>query len=99
MSRFVIVFLCILLPAVSRAAQLGSASVTGVVRDASGVPAPGATVTLIAVATNRSRMVVTGEGGAYTLPGLAPGAYVVRVELSGFRPLTRDGIRLATGET
>ena len=35
----------------------------------------------------------------YFVAGLAPGAYRVRVELSGFRPLTREGIRLATGET
>ena len=28
-----------------------------------------------------------------------PGAYRVRVELSGFRPLVREGVRLATGET
>ena len=35
----------------------------------------------------------------YVVPGPGPGLYRVRVELSGFRPLTRDGIRLATGET
>ena len=40
-----------------------------------------------------------GQNGGYVVPGLAPGVYPVRVELSGFRPLTRDGIRLATGET
>ena len=32
------------------------------------------------------------------VPGLPPGACQVRVELSGFRPLAREGIRLATGE-
>ena len=42
---------------------------------------------------------VTDESGGYSFPGLAPGTYQVRIELSGFRPLTREGIRLATGET
>ena len=28
-----------------------------------------------------------------------PGVYRVSVELGGFRPLTRDGLRVATGET
>ena len=31
--------------------------------------------------------------------GLPPGTYHLRAELSGFRPLVREGIRLATGET
>ena len=31
--------------------------------------------------------------------GLAPGAYRLRLELDGFRSVTREGIRLATGET
>ena len=42
---------------------------------------------------------LTGREGSYVFPGLLPGVYRVRVELSGFRPLTREGVRLATGET
>ena len=41
----------------------------------------------------------TGSDGSYAVPGLPSGLYRVRVALPGFRPLTRDGIRLATGET
>ena len=56
-------------------------------------------MTLTAVGTNLSRTTVAGEDGHYLFTALAPGLYRVRVELNGFRPLIRDGIRLATGET
>ena len=36
--------------------------------------------------------------GVYTAPSLAPGDYRVDVELSGFKPVRRDGIRRRTGE-
>ena len=81
------------------AAQIGAGALAGDVVDQAGAAVPGATVTVTAVGTGRSRTVVTGQNGGYVVPGLAPGSYRVRVELSGFRPLIRDGIRLATGET
>ena len=81
------------------AAQIGAAALAGSVVDQEGAALPGATVTVVAVETNRLRTVTSGPDGVYVVPGLAPGVYEVRIELSGFRPLTRDGIRLATGET
>jgi hypothetical protein len=81
------------------AAQLGAGALTGDVSDQAGAHVPGARVTVTAVGTNVSRTLVTDGEGRYAVPGLAPGAYQVRVELVGFRTLTRDGIRLATGET
>ena len=81
------------------AAQVGAGALTGDVSDQAGAAVPGATVTVTSVGTNLSRTSMTGPDGRYAVPGLAPGSYQVRVELSGFRPLTREGIRLATGET
>ena len=80
-------------------AQIGAGALAGDVVDQAGAAVPGATVTVTAVGTSLSRTVVTSQNGGYVVPGLAPGSYRVRVELSGFRPLTREGIRLATGET
>ena len=81
------------------AAQIGSGALAGSVADQAGAAVPGATVTLLAVATNRSRTAVTSADGGYVFTGLAPGEYRVRVELDGFRPMGREGIRMVTGET
>ena len=82
----------------SLAAQVGSATVTGVVRDQAGAAVPGATVTITSVRTNRPRVVTTSSEGVYTAPSLAPGDYRVDVELSGFKPVRREGIRVSTGQ-
>jgi hypothetical protein len=80
-------------------AQVGAGGLTGVVSNDSGRAVPGASVTASAVGTNQSRRVVTAADGGYSIHGLAPGEYRVRVELTGFQPLSREGIGVATGET
>lgn len=79
-------------------AQAGSAQLAGAVVDQSGAALPGALVTVEHTGTRRIRTLVTDATGLYTIPGLAPGEYRVRVDLAGFRPLVRTGIRLETGE-
>ena len=93
------VCLAVLLAVSPAAAQIGGGALTGDILDQTAAQLPGATVTVTSVSTNLSRTSVAGPDGRYVVPGLAPGLYRVRVELSGFRPLTRDGVRLATGET
>ena len=81
------------------AAQIGAGALAGKVVDEAAEVVPGATVTVMSVRTNASRSLVTGREGNYVFAGLVPGTYRVRVELTGFRPLTREGIQIATGET
>ncbi len=83
----------------SVAAQVGGGALTGIVVDQAGAAVPGAMLTITAAETNLRRTTLTSRDGTYVVPGLVPGSYAVRVELNGFRPLTREGIRLATGET
>jgi hypothetical protein len=79
--------------------QVSSAAITGVVRDQAGAAVPGATVTVTNTQTNRQRIVATTSDGVYAAPGLLPGAYRVDVGLNGFKPLRREGIQAATGQT
>ena len=78
--------------------QIGAGVLTGVVRDQSGAAVPGATVTVTATGTHRQVVLVSNGDGVFGVPSLAPGAYRIDVELAGFKPVRRDGIRLATGE-
>src|SRR4249919_3314090 len=81
------------------AAQVGAGALTGVVSDGTGQVVPGASVTATAVGTNQSRTVTTAADGGYSIHGLTPGEYRVRVEVNGFQPLSREGVGVATGET
>ncbi len=83
----------------SARAQIAGGTLTGEISDANAAPVPGATVTVTAAATSAARTVVTDRSGLYAVAALRPGVYSVRVELSGFRTLTRSGVRVTTGET
>ncbi len=98
-SRLSLVVVVALTTATPIDAQIGAAVLTGVVVDPSGAAVPAAAITVVATATNLARTATTGADGDYLVQALQPGAYLVRVEASGFKLLTRDGLRLATGET
>src|SRR5258705_13631152 len=78
--------------------QVAAGEITGIVKDPAGAAVPGATVTVTNVATNRQRVVVSTPDGVYTAPSLASGEYRIDVDLAGFKPIRRAGIRLSTGE-
>ncbi len=65
-------------------AQTTTASLRGIVRSA-GAPVGGATVTVVAQATNRTQTTTTAANGAYVLNGLRPGSYTLTVEANGQR--------------
>jgi outer membrane receptor protein involved in Fe transport len=80
-------------------AQVGGGEITGVITDQAGAAVPGVTVTITNVGTNRRHVVVSTATGTYTAPALPPGHYRLDVELAGFKPVRRAGVRLSTGET
>jgi hypothetical protein len=98
-ARSLVAACCVIAGSSSVSAQVSSATITGVVRDQAGASVPGATVSVTNVETNRPRVVATTSDGVYTAPGLTPGNYRLDVELNGFKPLRREGIRVATGQT
>ena len=93
-----IVFLASLLCAAPLHAQVGAGEITGVIRDPAGAAVPGVTVTVTNTATSRQRVLTSTSDGLYTAASLPPGEYRVDVALPGFKPVRRDGLRIATGE-
>jgi outer membrane receptor protein involved in Fe transport len=85
--RLVFVGFSILLLALapSRATAQGStATLAGIVRDQQNLPVAGATVTVAGTESSISRTVATGADGAFDFPGLLPGEYLTKIELTGF---------------
>ena len=80
------------------AAQTTTATLQGVVRDASHAVRPGATVTLRDVNTGFVRTTTTDAEGAYVLTYVPTGTYDLTVELSGFKTTKRDGLRFDVGQ-
>ena len=79
-------------------AQTAAGEITGIVNDQAGAAVPGVTITVTETRTNFQRVTVSTGDGVYTAPSLAPGEYRVDVELAGFKPVRRQGVRLSTGE-
>jgi outer membrane receptor protein involved in Fe transport len=80
------------------AAQTTTGGVTGVVRDSEGGVVPGATVRATADATGSVTATVSSETGQYVLRGLAPGSYVVEVELAGFQTVRVENVTVRVNE-
>jgi hypothetical protein len=80
-------------------AQIRSATITGVVHDATGAVVPGATVTITDQATGISNTTSTTSTGQYTFPYLSASSYIVEVKVSGFASYRETGVKLSTAET
>jgi hypothetical protein len=89
--------LFILWPGLS-SAQEYRGTILGRVSDPSGAVVAGASVTVRNLATNAISKVSTNEAGNYQIPFLLPGNYAVTVELSGFKKLERENVRVSTNE-
>ncbi len=90
-----IVQLSIVLP--STHAQV-SASVRGMVTDASGSPVTGASVQAKNLETGAARSTVTDDAGRYLLLALPVGEYEMRAAKAGFQDAVWSGIHLVVGE-
>jgi outer membrane receptor protein involved in Fe transport len=80
------------------AQAVGSASIRGRITDETGAGVPGVTVTVSSPSLQlRERAAVSENGGEYQFRSLALGTYSLRVELTGFQAVLREGIELSAG--
>ena len=95
--RFTSLFLAIFAFIASAQAQFSS-SLQGVVEDPTGALIPAATVVLTNTATNVVQKTTTGSHGDYQFVSLAPGAYVIAADASGFAT-QKISVTLQTDQT
>ena len=76
--------------ATSAHAQDFRGAIGGRITDAQGGRLPGATVTVVNIATNAESTSTTDANGDFTIPYLTPGSYRVTVELQGFKKNVRE---------
>ena len=93
--RHILLLVCCLFPAI--AAAQTTATLAGVVNDATGLPLHGVAITLTDAGTNVIRTARTNEGGRFVLAGLPAGDYSLRAEFAGFAPHIRQ-LRLTVAE-
>ena len=72
--------------------QVGTATVTGEVRDQQAAAVPGAVVTLVQPETRAERVVTTDRTGTYRFVAIQPGVYQLKIELQGFETRTRGSV-------
>src|SRR5437667_902560 len=79
-------------------AQGSTATISGVVRDASGALVPGVSITVKHIESGLTRTAVANENGGYSLQFLPVGPYEVTTDMPGFKQQLRRGINLAVGQ-
>src|SRR5690349_18814905 len=86
----------VLLPSLAFA----QASITGVVKDASGAVLPGVTVEAASPALiEKVRTATTDGSGLYRIVNLPPGSYSITFSLAGFNTVKREGVGIAASFT
>ena len=81
-------------------AQVQTGSILVRAADEQGAATPGVTVTISSpVLVAGSMTGVTDTSGVYRFPSLVPGTYSVKLELTGFQTLVREGIVVLVGQT
>ena len=89
--------LMMMLGVASAFAQQQTGEIFGKAADTSGAVLPGATVTVSGPSLIQPRVAVTSETGTYRIPELPIGSYTVTVELTGFRTVSIQDIRVTIG--
>lgn len=96
--HFALACLTILAAVPALDAQNANATLTGIVRDPSAAPVPGARVRVVNLETNIERSTESNVSGYYTIPSLIPGNYRIEVEMKGFKKAVLPSITLEVAQ-
>lgn len=91
---FVAVLVALAVPAWSEPAKISAGTISGYVRDRSGVPQMGAAVEILGLA---ARKVFTNDHGFYSISALLPGSYNIKVSAPSFLPTLRERVNVRSG--
>ncbi len=80
-------------------AQRTTGDILGTVKDETGAILAGVTVSVSGQNIAGSRTAVTSASGVYRIGNLPPGTYSLSYSLTGFQPLTLNGVRVSIGGT
>src|SRR5262245_57243345 len=80
-------------------AQVTTARLEGLVKDASGAVVPGVTVTATQTGTNVATDALSNDLGLYIFAKLPPGSYTITAQLPGFKRVEHKNIKLEVGDT
>src|SRR5438876_319372 len=94
---FIAGLLTVIMPA-ELFAQAITGSMSGSLRDASGLAVPGAAVTLTHVSTGTQRAAKSNEQGDFVFNSAPPGEYHVVAQAPGFKTFERQEIHLTASE-
>lgn len=78
--------------------QTFTGTILGTVSDSSGARVSAARITAREVSTNLERSTTSNELGLYEIRLLPPGTYNVEAAMTGFKRMTRSGLKLDTGQ-
>ncbi|HKG45612.1 MAG TPA: TonB-dependent receptor [Pyrinomonadaceae bacterium] len=101
MSKIVKLFLMSLMvfavSAVGLAQSTTTGSIGGVVSNPNKEVVPGATVAVRNTGTNKEDTATTDDTGRFKVANLPPGTYAVKINSSGFSPLTQENVIVEVG--
>src|ERR1700735_3737277 len=98
-SAAVLPLFLLLACALSARAQVGAASLSGIVADQSGAVIGGAAVTLTNVQTNARLSLTSNGAGDFTFAAVPVGDYSLTITHPGFASFTETGIHLNAGDS
>src|SRR5437773_721352 len=100
-ERFVITAIVVLIALATTSQSFGqtsTATIVGVVKDASGALIPGVSIAVKHTESGLTRTAISSERGAYSVPLLPVGAYELTTTMPGFKQAVRTGINLVVGQ-